>query len=134
MFLKKPYQCEIMISPKVYEQQINDLEIEGMEISPNNSDDANVILKNLLNIEDILQRIRYNVRMDIRAIRKDYINNVREIENSKKSIKIKKKDKRNLIEKRDVDIVPYEDLEYILDDYLRQIDLAKNYIIDYLKQ
>ena len=113
-------------------QQIDDLEIEGMEISINNSDDANILLENLLNIEDILERIRYNIRMDIRAIRKNYIKKINELENSKKNIKMK--DKKNLMVKRDSDVVPYEELEYIVDDYLRQINSAKNYITEFLKQ
>ena len=73
-----------MISPRVYDKQINDLKIEGMEISPNNSDDAYILIENLSNIENILLRIRYNIRMDIRAIRKTYLKKINELQNSSK--------------------------------------------------
>jgi hypothetical protein len=120
-----------MISPKVYDKQIKDLKIEGMEISPNNSDDANILIENLSNIENILERIRYNIRMDIRAIRKTYIKKIKELENSSKR---KIKEKKKLIDKRNLEIAPYEEMEYIVDDYLRQINLAKNDITNFLRQ
>ena len=36
-----------MISPKVYQQQIHDLGIEGLVVSPNNTEEASLLLDNL---------------------------------------------------------------------------------------
>lgn len=129
-----------MISPKVYEKQIQDLGIEGMEIFPKNSEEAVILFDELENIEEYLKRIRYNIRMDIRAIRKDYMNKIREIEDyskrlyGKKFLKNKIKEKRQLIDERDLIIAPYESIEYMIDGYLKQIKSAKFYVIDYSKR
>lgn len=130
-----------MISPKVYEKQIRDLEIEGKEISPKTIDEAKNILEELVNIEKVLERIRYNIRMDIRAIRKDYMEKIKVIGASSKidsrtgqwSLKNKIKDKRKLIDERDFKIAPYESMEYITEDYLNQIRVAKKYLTTYSK-
>ena len=128
-----------MISPKIYEKQIQDLEIEGMEIFPQNKDDALSLLDELEHIEKILERIRINIRMDIRALRRDYMDKLREIgdfsraegKNVKKSLKNKIKEKRDLIDDRDLRIAPYESIEYLIDDYLKQINSAKSYVKNY---
>ncbi|MGZ7047217.1 MAG: hypothetical protein ACXVHO_04685 [Methanobacterium sp.] len=127
-----------MISLKVYKKQIRDLEIEGMEISPANSHEANILLKNLGDIESYLEQVRYNIRMDIRAIRRDYMERIREISNpinfkgSKEKLPIK--EKKELISHRDIKIASYESIEYLVDDYLIQIKGALKYINTYLKK
>ncbi len=125
-----------MISPKVYEKQIKDLEIEGKEIIPKNKDDAIILFDELEDLEKILEKIRYNIRMDIRVIRKNYMDGIKEIEdNSKKNPKVLKnkiKEKKQLIAERDFKIAPYESLEYTIDDYLNQIKSAKKYISSYI--
>jgi len=131
-----------MISPKVYEKQIRDLGIEGMEIFPKNKDEALDLLDELEHFEKILEQIRINIRMDIRALRKNYMDKLREIgdfsrpegKNVKKSIKNKIKEKRDLIDDRDLRIAPYESIEYLIDDYLKQINSAKSYVINYSKK
>lgn len=131
-----------MISPKFYQKQIQDLEIEGMEIFPENSKEAIILFDELQNIEKILEHIRYNIRMDIRTIRKDYMDKIREIGNSskfkagdnKRSLKNKINERRQLIDERDLKIAPYEAIEYMIDDYLGQIKSAKSYVIDYSKK
>ncbi|MEN4018406.1 MAG: hypothetical protein PQ975_09860 [Methanobacterium sp.] len=131
-----------MISPKFYQKQIQDLEIEGMEIFPENSEEAIILFDELQNIEKILEHVRYNIRMDIRAIRKDYMNKIRKIENyskfkdgyDKRSLKNKTNERRQLVDERDLKIAPYESIEYMIDDYLRQIKSAKSYVMDYSKK
>jgi len=131
-----------MISPKIYEKQIQNLGIEGKEIFPKNKDEALILLDELENIEKILERIRINIRMDIRALRRDYMDKLREIgdfsraegKNVKKSLKNKIKEKRDLIDDRDLRIAPYESIEYLIDDYLKQINSAKSYVINYSKK
>ena len=132
-----------MISPKVYQQQIQDLKIEGMVVSPENNEEASSILGKLNHVEKILERIRHNIRIDIRTIRMEYIEKIKEINDSSKiiglyskpkSMRDKINEKRKLIDDRDMRIAPYESIEYTVDDYLRQINLAKNDITDFLRQ
>ncbi len=131
-----------MISPKVYQNQIQDLEIEGKEIFPQSKEDARIIFEELRNIEKVLEHIRYNIRMDTRVIRKDYMDKIRDIGDSskfeagtdKKSLKNKIKEKRKFIDERDLKIAPYESIEYMIDDYLAQIKNAKKYVATLFKK
>ena len=132
-----------MISPKLYQQQIQDLGIEGMVIFPENLEEASILLDELRHIEKILERIRHNIRIDIRTIRKDYIEKIKGIEDTSKvmglyskerSMKDQIKEKRELIDERDMKIAPYGSIEYIIDDYLMQIKNAKTYITNYSRK
>ncbi|MGB9978096.1 hypothetical protein [Methanobacterium sp.] len=129
-----------MISPKVYQQQLQDLGIEGMVVSPGNTDEASILLNALEETEKILERIRHNIRIDIRAIRLDYMEKIKGIKDSSKVMGIYNKqrpmkdkinDKRKLIDERDFKIAPYESLEYTVDEYLRQIKDIKKYLKNY---
>ena len=132
-----------MISPKVYQQQIQDLGIEGLVVSPENTEEALILLDAFEETEKILERIRHNIRIDIRAIRVDYLEKIKGIKDSSKVIglyskqrpmKEKIKDKRNLIDERDLKIAPYESIEYTVDEYLRQIKDIKKYLKNYSRE
>lgn len=132
-----------MISPKVYQQQIQDLGIEGLVVSPENTEEALILLDAFEETEKILERIRHNIRIDIRAIRVDYLEKIKGIKDSSKvmglyskqrPMKEKIKDKRNLIDERDLKIAPYESIEYTVDEYLRQIKDIKKYLKNYSRE
>jgi len=132
-----------MISPKVYQKQIQDLGIEGLVVFPENADEADFIFENLKNIEKMLMRIRYNIRIDIRSIRREYMEKIKEIRDSSKVMGLYNKErpmkdriseKRYLIDERDMKIAPYESIEYMIDDYLRQIKDAKKYVANYSRK
>ena len=132
-----------MISPKVYQQQIQDLGIDGMVIFPKNTEEASLLLDELNNMKKVLERIRHNIRIDIRAIRVDYMDRIKEIKDSSKVIglyskqrpmKDKINDKRDLIDERDLKIAPYESIEYTVDEYLKQIENAKKYLVNYSRR
>lgn len=149
MFLKNPKKIhlyvKIMISPKVYEKQIQELGIEGMIIAIENEDDASILLEKLDRIEKILEKIRHNIRIDIRNLRRDYMEKMKEIKETKepskvmglykkqRSVKDKIKEKRNLIDERDLRIAAYESIEYTIDEYLIQIKDAKSYVSRFSK-
>ena len=131
-----------MISPKLYQQQIQDLGIEGLIVSPENTEEALLLLDAFEETEKILERIRHNIRIDIRAIRIDYIEKIKSIKDSSKvmglyskqrSMKDKINDKRKLIDERDLKIAPYESIEYTVDEYLKQIKNVKKYLKNYSK-
>ena len=132
-----------MISPKVYQQQIQDLGIDGLVVSPENTEEALILLDAFEETEKILERIRHNIRIDIRAIRVDYLEKIKGIKDSSKvmglyskqrPMKEKIKDKRNLIDERDLKIAPYESIEYTVDEYLRQIKDIKKYLKNYSRE
>ena len=132
-----------MISPKVYQQQIQDLGIEGLVVSPENTEEALILLDAFEETEKILERIRHNIRIDIRAIRVDYLEKIKGIKDSSKvmglyskqrPMKEKINDKRNLIDERDLKIAPYESIEYTVDEYLRQIKDIKKYLKNYSRE
>ncbi len=132
-----------MISPKVYQQQIHDLEIEGMVVSPESIEEAALLLNRLNKTEKILERIRHNVRIDIRTIRLDYMEKIKGIKESSKVMglynkqrpkKDKINDKKKLIDDRDLKIASYESIEYTVDEYLRQIKNARVYLISYTRK
>lgn len=132
-----------MISPKVYQQQVQDLGIEGLVVSPENAEEALNLLDAFEETEKILERMRHNIRIDIRAIRRDYMEKIKGIKDSSKvmglyikqrPMKEKIKDKRNLIDERDLKIAPYESIEYTIDEYLRQIKDIKVYLRNYSKK
>ncbi|WP_414468999.1 hypothetical protein [Methanobacterium sp. ACI-7] len=118
-----------MISPKVYQKQIEDLGIEGKKIFPQSTHDAHIIFEELKYIEKVLDHIRYNIRMDTRAIRKEYIKKLNEVDLNSSKNKIKQK--RNLIEERDLKISQYESIIYTIDHYLKQIKDAKSYVLNF---
>ena len=131
-----------MISPKLYQQQIQDLGIEGLIVSPKDAEEALILLDAFEETEKILERIRHNIRIDIRAIRIDYIEQIKNIKDSSKvmglyskqrSMKDKINDKRKLIDERDLKIAPYESIEYTVDEYLKQIKNVKKYLKNYSK-
>ncbi len=131
-----------MISPKLYQQQIQDLGIEGLIVSPKDVEEALILLDAFEETEKILERIRHNIRIDIRAIRIDYIEQIKNIKDSSKvmglyskqrSMKDKINDKRKLIDERDLKIAPYESIEYTVDEYLKQIKNVKKYLKNYSK-
>lgn len=118
-----------MISPKVYHQQIDDLDIEGMLVFADTANEASILLDRLENIGKILEKIRVNVRMDIRNIRREYMDKIKLLENDPEiSRKNKIKEKKVLVEEREINIAPYEAIEILVEDYLRQIKDAKIYV------
>lgn len=118
-----------MISPKVYHQQIDDLDIEGMLVFADTANEASILLDRLENIGKILEKIRVNVRMDIRNIRREYMDKIKLLENDPEiSRKNKIKEKKVLVEEREINIAPYEAIEILVEDYLMQIKDAKIYV------
>lgn len=125
-----------MFGPKVYQQQLEELGIDGMEIDVSTIETAMQTLNELEEYEDVLKKMRHNIRMDIRNIRKEYLLLLKELnpspeENQEKiSRKIQKriKKKKAILKKRNTKIRSYELIENMVDNYLTQIDDARIYI------
>lgn len=126
------------MSPKKYRQQLLDLEIDGFEIDTSTIDNAMETLNKLNELEKILNKIRYNVRADIRTIRMDYMGKLQEVDRSanekqgllrrKKSVSQVVKEKKVLTKERNLTIATYAVVENTIDDYIDQIEQSKYYI------
>ena len=127
-----------MLGPKKYRKQLLELGIEGMEIDVSSIDVAMDTLNQLNEMENILKKIRLNVRADIRKIRLDYVTKLKEVDQSanvkkglfsrNKSVSNITEEKKKLTRERNLTIATYDVVENTIDDYLDQIDNSKYYI------
>ena len=127
-----------MLGPKKYRKQLLELGIEGMEIDVSSIDVAMDTLNQLNEMENILKKIRLNVRADIRKIRLDYVTKLKEVDQSanvkkgilsrKKSVSSITEEKKKITRERNLTIATYDVVENTIDDYLDQIDNSKYYI------
>ena len=125
-----------MLGPKIYQQQLDELEIDGMEIDVSNIQRAMETMNELEEMKNILKKIRHNIRTDIRAIRKEYILLINEFnpspeetrELSPRQVQKRIKKKKSIIKKRNTKIKSYEMVENMVDNYLTQISDAEIYI------
>jgi len=120
----------------MYQQQLDELGIDGMEIDISNIQMAMLTLNDLEDYENVLKKMRHNIRTDIRNIRKEYLQKLKEIDPTPEERKNQKpkevqkivKKKKSIIKKRDSKIKGYEIMENIIDNYLDQIEDARMYI------
>jgi hypothetical protein len=125
-----------MVSPRRYREQLENMEIEGLEIDVSSIRHAMEVLNSLEEYEKVLRQIRYNVRSDVRNIRMDYLDKLQKIDGSNKKglfgrEKSKEKilkEKKALKKNRDLEIAAYDIVENMIDNYLAQIEDARNYI------
>lgn len=124
------------MDPKVYQQQLYELGIDGMEIDVSTIERAMQTLNELEEYEGVLKKMRHNIRMDIRNIRKEYLVILKELnpspeekrKSSAKEVQKRIKKKKSILKKRDSKIKSYEIIENTVDSYLTQIDDARIYI------
>ena len=90
------------MSPKKYRKQLFDLGIEGMEIDASTIDNAMDTLNQLNELEKVLNKMRYNVRADIRNIRLDYMGKLQEIDKTgrNKAYSVERNQYQQLFRKR----------------------------------
>ena len=125
-----------MFGPKIYQQQLEELGIDGMEIDVSNIQKAMETMNELEELESVLKKIRHNIRTDIRSIRKEYIQIINEFnlspeesrELSARKVQKRIKKKKEIIKKRNSKIKSYELIENVVDNYLTQISDAQIYI------
>jgi hypothetical protein len=124
-----------MISPKKYRQQIDSLGIEGMIVDVSSIERAMSTINELDEIENVLTKIRHNVRIDMRNIRLEYLNKMKEAEEQpqglfkrKKSTNKIIKEKKSLLKDKDLKIAAYEVVENEINYYLSQIESSRVYI------
>lgn len=131
----------MVINPKMYSQQIDDLGIDGLVIDPSSLSEAMTLLIKLKRDLKMLQQMKYNIRMDMRKIRKEYLKKLDSLNDPVKRMgifdkKLTDKEFRNakkiLLHERDSVISPYEGLERLIDYYLQEIESSISFVKDYI--
>ncbi len=125
------------MNPKHYKKQIEKLGIDGFEIKPESLMDATTILIRLKEYQRVLRQIKYNLRIDARNIRREYITKTDELNESlkenKKSDKKAKEAKKKLLKEKEELVAPYDALDNLIDGYMVQIEDSKIFLREFIK-
>ncbi|MDP1553140.1 MAG: hypothetical protein Q8M06_09020 [Methanobacteriaceae archaeon] len=122
---------------KLYKQQISELGVEGFHLEPKSLMEATSLLTKLKEYQKVLKQIKFNIRIDARKIRKEYINNIEKVNESLKNNKKTDKKARMAIKllkiEKDEKIAPYDVLDNLIDNYIIQIEDSKIFLREYIK-
>lgn len=122
---------------KLYKQQISELGVEGFQLEPKSLMEATSLLTKLKEYQKVLKQIKFNIRIDARKIRKEYINNIEKVNESLKNNNKTDKEIRMAIKllkiEKDEKIAPYDVLDNLIDNYIIQIEDSKIFLREYIK-
>lgn len=119
-----------ILKPKDYEKMVLSLDIESFELKTSSILEARMSLIGIERLEENLLEIRQQVSADMRVIKLKYLS----YDYNKSSIlgtlmRTKASTKRKSMNKKcNRELRPYEQVLYIIDDYLEQIGDIKDYI------
>lgn len=116
----------MVIDPRFYKEQVEELGIEGIEIDPSFEEEALRILREVEDAIRNLKRIRYNLHMDMRLIRREYLEKMRDPD-----IRGDVKRRRALMDERDDLLGPYEGVDRIIETLLEQLEDASIFLREY---
>ena len=122
---------EKILKPKQYQKMIQELDIENFELKTSSIFEAKLTLIAIKRLEEELLEIKRSVSADMRSIKLKYIGH----DYSKSSFFGLKKanvvaKRKSLNNKCNRELVPYDNLLFIIDDYIKQIEDVKDYISD----
>jgi hypothetical protein len=99
--------------------------------------DATTSLIHLKEYQRILRQIKYNIRLDARKIRREYITKIDVLSESfkenKQSDKKFKEAKKKLLKEKEELVAPYDALDNLIDGYIVQIDDSKIFLREFIK-
>jgi len=113
----------VVIDPRFYKEQVEELGIEGIEIDPSSEEEALKILREVEDAIRNLKRIRYNLHMDMRLIRREYLEKMRDPD-----VRGDVKRRRALMDERDNLLGPYEGVDRIINTLLEQLEEASIFL------
>lgn len=116
----------MVIDPRFYKEQVEELGIEGIEIDPSSEEEALRILREVEDAIRNLKRIRYNLHMDMRLIRREYLEKMRDPD-----VRGDVKRRRALMDERDNLLGPYEGVDRIINTLLEQLEEASIFLREY---
>ena len=117
------------LNPKQYQKMIQELDIENFELKTSSILEARMTLIGINRLEESLIEIKRGISADMRTIKLKYLDH----DYSKSSFFGLKKTKtstkrKSLNNKCNHELKPYNNLLYMIDDYLEQIEGVKKYI------
>lgn len=130
------------MNPKLYRKQISEIGIEDMVIDISSLERSMQTMSELDELESILSKIRYNLHLDIRNLRVEYMQRMQEAEEMvnqrsifgrRKTTEDVVKKKRELKKERNADIATYEIIEDLINSYLNQIEESRVYIRNHIQ-
>ncbi len=130
------------MNPRTYRQQISNSGIEDMEINVSSLENSMRTLHKLNDLEDLLTKIRYNLRVDIRILRLEYIKKMQDVDELalkkglfRKQMSVEKiyQKRKSVKQERKVNLAAYEIIETMIENYLTQINDSRNYIQDQIQ-
>lgn len=130
------------MNPKLYRKQISEIGIEDMVIDISSLQRSMQTMSELDELESILSKIRYNLHLDIRNLRVEYMQRMQEAEEMvnqrsifgrRKTTEDVVKKKRELKKERNADIANYEIIEDLVNSYLNQIEESRVYIRNHIQ-
>ena len=125
------------MNPRTYRQQIYNSGIEDMEINVSSLENSMRTLHKLNDLEELLKKIKYNLRVDIRKLRMDYIKKMQDVDDLalkkglfRKQMSVEKiyQKRKSVKQERKVNLAAYEIIETMIENYLTQINDSRNYI------
>ena len=119
-----------ILKPKDYERMVSNLDIENFELKTSSILEARMTLIGIERIEGNLLEIRLQVSTDIRAVKLKYLSydySKSSLLGSLKRTKVSTK-RKSMNKKCNRELEPYNQVLYIIDDYLEQIKDVKDYI------
>ena len=116
----------MVIDPRFYKEQVEELGTEGIEIDPSSEEEALKILREVEDAIRNLKRIRYNLHMDMRLIRREYLEKMRDPD-----VRGDVKRRRALMDERDNLLGPYEGVDRIINTLLEQLEEASIFLREY---
>lgn len=131
------------MNPKLYRKQIAETGIEDMVIDVSSLQGAMQTMMELDEFQKILNQIKFNLHTDIRNLRIDYMQRMKDVDEStnkkgflgrKKSNEAIVKEKKALKKERSANLAAYEIIEDLINNYLKQIDESRIYITNHIKK
>ena len=125
------------MNPRTYRQQIYNSGIEDLEINVSSLENSMRTLHKLNDLEELLNKIKYNLRVDIRILRMEYIKKMQDVDELalkkglfRKQMSVEKiyQKRKSVKQERKVNIAAYEIIETMIENYLTQINDSRNYI------
>ncbi len=130
------------MNPRTYRQQIYNSGIEDLEINVSSLESSMRTLHKLNDLEELLKKIKYNLRVDIRKLRMDYIKKMQDVDELalkkglfRKQMSVEKiyQKRKSVKQERKVNLAAYEIIETMIENYLTQINDSRNYIQDQIQ-
>lgn len=117
---------DVVIDPRIYKEQVEELGVEGLEINPSNREEALELLEEVEGYIKNLKRIRYNLHMDMRIIRRQYLERMRDPE-----VKGDLRKRKSILDERDDILGPYEGVDRMIDALLEELDESAQFLREY---